>query len=79
MPDQIVRTKSPEERELDSKLAELAVLEEELAQRELQLTTIQAELKARVAGSEVDAAIHDPRWQAQHTLANSGQSQKADQ
>lgn len=46
MPDQIVRTKSPEERELDSKLAELAVLEEELAQRELQLTTLHAQLKA---------------------------------
>ena len=46
MPDQIVRTKTPEERELDSKLVELAILEEELAQRELQLTTLQAELKA---------------------------------
>ena len=59
MPDQIVRTKSPEERELDSKLAELAVLEEQLAQRELQLSTLQAELKAfelrylRVVGSRL--------------------------
>ena len=37
------------------------------------------ELRARVAGSEVDAAINDPRWQAQQTLAKSGQSQEADQ
>lgn len=37
------------------------------------------EMKARVAGSEVDTATNDPRWQAQQTLAKSGQSQEADQ
>jgi hypothetical protein len=40
----IFRAKSPEEDELDRKLAELTLLESELAQRELGLVTLKAEL-----------------------------------
>lgn len=45
MSTEIVRTQTPEERELAKKLAELAVLEGELAERELDLATLQAELR----------------------------------
>ena len=34
------------------------------------------QLKARVAGSEVEAAIHDPRWLAAKTLAKRGKTAK---
>ena len=44
--DAIARRQTPEQQELDNKLAELAALETELAQRELDVTTTQAELHA---------------------------------
>ena len=40
----IARKQTPEQQELDKKLAELAALETELAQRELDVATTQAEL-----------------------------------
>lgn len=46
MKTDITRRQTPEERELSTKLSELAALETELAQRELDLTTLQAELRA---------------------------------
>lgn len=42
----LIRVQTPEEKELARKLAELSVLEGELAQRELDLATLQAELHA---------------------------------
>jgi hypothetical protein len=42
----IVRTRSPEEQELERKLAELESLKLKLVQRELELTTLQAELQS---------------------------------
>jgi hypothetical protein len=45
MKSNIERSQTPEERELKRKLAELATLEDKLAQRELDLATLQAELK----------------------------------
>lgn len=44
MESAIARRQTPEEQELDKKLAELAALEAELAERELELATTQAEL-----------------------------------
>ena len=41
---QLVRTQSPEERELELKRAELAALEQELVERELDLSTLQQAL-----------------------------------
>lgn len=46
MRNKIMRCQTPEERELSRKLSELAGLEEELAQRELDLATLQAESNA---------------------------------
>jgi hypothetical protein len=46
MTQAIFRSKTPEEDELDKKLAELTLLESELAQRELDLVTLKAELQA---------------------------------
>ena len=46
MKSEVVRRKTPEEQELDAKLAELAELELVLAQRELDLATLQAELNS---------------------------------
>lgn len=42
----LIRAQTPEEKELARKLAELTILEGELAQRELDLATLQAELHA---------------------------------
>lgn len=42
----LIRAQTPEEKELVRKLAELTVLQDELAQRELDLATLQAELHA---------------------------------
>ena len=65
----LIRAETPEEKELARKLAELTVLEGELAQRELDLATLQAELHAferrylRIVGiryaefDEIDAQI----------------------
>jgi|CXWL01.1.fsa_nt_gi CII-binding regulator of phage lambda lysogenization HflD len=65
----LIRAQTPEEKELVRKLAELTVLEGELAQRELDLATLQAELHAferrylRIVGiryaelDEIDAQI----------------------
>lgn len=44
MPTEVVRSRTPEEDELERKLAELALLEAELAQRELDLATLLGEL-----------------------------------
>lgn len=46
MSSSLVHEQTPEEQELEKKLAELAALEAELAQRELDLATFQAELRA---------------------------------
>lgn len=46
MKSDVVQRKTPEEEELDSKLAELAELEVVLAQRELDFATLQAELNS---------------------------------
>lgn len=46
MESAIARRQTPEQQELDKKLAELAALETELAQRELDVATLQAELHA---------------------------------
>ena len=46
MNHQLVKKKTPEEIELEKKLAELATLEGELAQLELDLATLEAELRA---------------------------------
>lgn len=46
MGTKITRRHTPEEKELNKKLSELAALEAELAQRELDLATLQAELHA---------------------------------
>ena len=46
MRTEITRCQTPEKRELSRKLSELAGLEEELAQRELDLATLQAQLSA---------------------------------
>lgn len=46
MESAITKRKTPEEQELDKKLAELAALEAELAESELDLATLQAELHA---------------------------------
>ena len=46
MSNQMVRVKSPEEEELDKKRAQLAQLESQLADRELDLATLRAELAA---------------------------------
>jgi hypothetical protein len=63
MASNITRTQTPEERELAAKNAELAVLETQLAQRELDFATLQIELHAfeqrylRIVGvkfSEID-------------------------
>jgi hypothetical protein len=68
------RTKSPEERELESKLAELARLESELIQKELFLTTLQAELQAfefrylRIVGIKI-AKLDDINAQIAEVLA----------
>lgn len=44
MESALARRQTPEQQELDKKLAELAALETELAQRELDVATTQAEL-----------------------------------
>ena len=63
MTTDLIRKQTPEERELDKKKAELALLESTLAERELNLATLQAELHVfeqsylRIVGSryaEVD-------------------------
>ncbi|MBN2548375.1 MAG: hypothetical protein JXB15_04400 [Anaerolineales bacterium] len=46
MNNKIIRSKKPEEAELEMKRAELAALESELARYELDLATLQAELRA---------------------------------
>ena len=46
MTKQIVRVKTPEEEELENKRAQLAGLESQLAERELELATLRAELGA---------------------------------
>lgn len=46
MSDSIVRNLSPEEDELEKKFVQLNLFESELVQRELELTTLQAELQA---------------------------------
>ena len=46
MKSEIMKGKTPEEKELGRKLSQLAELEEKLAQRELDLATLQAELNA---------------------------------
>src|SRR3990172_8580382 len=46
MGTKITRRQTPEEKELHKKLSELAALEAELAQHELDLATLQAELRA---------------------------------
>ena len=46
MINEIIKGQTPEEQELHRKLFELADLEEELAQRELDLATLKAELNA---------------------------------
>jgi len=65
----LIRTQTPEDKELARKLAELTILEGELAQRELDVATLQAELHAferrylRIVGiryaelNEIDAQI----------------------
>jgi hypothetical protein len=42
----LVRKPTPEEQELEAKLAEIVALEAQLGQRELDLATLQAELHA---------------------------------
>ncbi len=44
MDGQIVRWETPEDREFESKRAQLAALEAKLAERELDLATLRAEL-----------------------------------
>lgn len=44
MTTDLIQAQTPEEKELARKLAELTVLESDLAQRELDLATLQAEL-----------------------------------
>ncbi|MBW4618278.1 MAG: molecular chaperone DnaJ [Cyanosarcina radialis HA8281-LM2] len=46
MTSSLIRRQTPEEQELEAKLAEIAALEAQLGQRELDLATIQAELHA---------------------------------
>ena len=46
MASKIIRTETPEERELVAKKADLSVLETQLAQRELDLSTLHGELHA---------------------------------
>ena len=69
MSTDLIQAKTPEEKELARKLAELTILEGELAQRELDVATLQAELHAferrylRIVGiryaelDEIDAQI----------------------
>ena len=45
MASEIIRNRTPEERELEKKKAEFASLEAELIQRELDLATLRAELR----------------------------------
>ncbi|MBS1806815.1 MAG: molecular chaperone DnaJ [Acidobacteria bacterium] len=73
MNTELIRRLTPEERELEKKKAELAVLEAKLAERELDLATLQAELHVfeqrylRIVGSryaeldEVKAQIAEAR------------------
>lgn len=72
----LIRAQTPEEKELARKLAELTILEGELAQRELDLATLQAELHAferrylRIVGiryaelDEIDAQIAEASAEA---------------
>jgi hypothetical protein len=46
IPSHLAQRQTPEERELDKKKAELAILETTLAERELDLATLQGELRA---------------------------------